>query len=66
LTCIPALLSSLDPEVFLVENTRCTSANGRRNELRRNPPLRRPDGEETPLAGHTLELVSAAVVELES
>ena len=32
----------------------------------RNPPLRRGDGEEAPLAGHALELVSAAVVELES
>ena len=31
-----------------------------------NPPLRRGDGEEAPLAGHALELVSAAVLELES
>ncbi len=42
------------------------SAYGRRNEFRRNPPLRRRDGEEVPLAGHALELVSAAVLELES
>ena len=49
-----------------VENTECTSAYGRRNEFRRNPPLRRRDGEEMPLAGHALELVSAAVLEFES
>ena len=48
------------------ENPGCTSAYGRRNEFRRNPPLRRGDGEEMPLAGHALELVSAAVLELES
>jgi hypothetical protein len=29
-------------------------------------PLRRSDGEEAPLAGHALELVSSAVLELES
>ena len=43
----------------------CTSAYGRRSEFRRNPPLRRRDGEEAPLAGHALELVSAALLELE-
>jgi Domain of unknown function (DUF222) len=37
-----------------------------RNEFRRNPPLRRSDDEEVPFAGHTLELVSAALLELES
>ena len=31
-----------------------------------NPPLRRGDGEEMPLAGHALELVSAALFELKS
>ena len=31
-----------------------------------SPPLRRGDGEEMPLAGHALELVSAAVLELEA
>jgi hypothetical protein len=30
------------------------------------PPLRRSDGKEAPLAGHALERVSAAVFELES
>jgi hypothetical protein len=30
------------------------------------PPLRRRDREQMPLAGHALELVSAAVLELES
>ena len=35
-------------------------------KFRRNPPLCRRDGEEMPLAGHTLQLVSAAVLELES
>ena len=49
-----------------VNTTGCTSAYGRRNEFRRNPPLRRGDGEEVPFAGHALELVSAAVLELES
>ena len=44
--------------------TGCTGAYGRRNEFRRNPPLRRRDGEGTPLAGHALEPVSAAVFEL--
>jgi len=34
--------------------------------VRQNPPLRRGDGEEAPLAGHALELVSAAIFELES
>ena len=29
------------------------------------PPLRRRDGEQAPLAGHALELVSAALLELE-
>ena len=38
---------------------------GGRNEFRRNPPLRRGDGEQVPFAGHALELVSAAVFELE-
>ena len=33
--------------------------------FRRNPPLRRRDGEQVPLAGHTLELVCAALLELE-
>ena len=33
--------------------------------FRRNPPLRRCDGEEAPLTGHALELVSAATLELE-
>ena len=47
------------------ENTWCTSAYGKRNEFRRNPPLRIGDGEEMPVAGHTLQLVSAAVFELE-
>jgi hypothetical protein len=41
-----------------------TSAHGTPNELRRNPPLRRRHGEEMPLAGHALELVSAAILEL--
>ena len=45
--------------------TGCTSAYGRRNEFRRNPPLCRGDGEEMPFAGHALELVSAALLELE-
>jgi type I restriction enzyme M protein len=36
------------------------------NEFRRNPPLRRSDGEETPFAGHALELVSPAFLEGES
>ena len=40
------------------------AAYGPPNEFRRNPPLRRCDGEQMPLAGHTLELVSAAVLEL--
>ncbi len=31
----------------------------------RNPPLRRGDGEEAPLTGHTLELIRAALLELE-
>jgi len=30
------------------------------------PPLRGGDGEQPPFAGHTLELVSAALLELES
>jgi hypothetical protein len=46
--------------------TTCTSTYGRRNDFRRNAPLRRRDGEEAPLAGHALELVSAAVLEAES
>ena len=45
--------------------TACISAYGRRNEFRRNPPLCRGDGEEMPFSGHTLEPVSAAVLELE-
>jgi hypothetical protein len=48
------------------ENTGCTSAYGRRSEFRRNPPLRRSDGEEMPVAGQALELVCAAVFELKS
>src|SRR5262249_52893726 len=32
----------------------------------RNAPLRRRDGEQVPFAGHTLEIVTAAVLELES
>ena len=40
--------------------------SGRRISFRHNPLLRRGDGEEMPLAGHALELVSAAVLELES
>jgi len=39
---------------------------GTPNELGRNPPLRGRDDEETPLAGHTLQLVSASLLELES
>jgi hypothetical protein len=39
---------------------------GKRNQFRRNPPLRRRDGEEMPLAGHDFELVSAALLEFES
>ena len=35
-------------------------------EFRRNPPLRRGDGEEMPFAGHALERVSAVVFEFES
>ena len=35
-------------------------------KFRRNPPLRRRDGEEMPLARHTLELVSAAVLKIQS
>jgi hypothetical protein len=46
--------------------TGCTSAYDRRNEFRRNTLLRRSDGEEAPFAGHALELMSAAVFELES
>jgi hypothetical protein len=46
-------------------NTDCTSDYGRRNQFRRNPPLRRSDREEMPLAGHALELVSPALLELE-
>jgi class 3 adenylate cyclase len=38
----------------------------RRNEFRRNPLLRRGDGEEAPLAGHALEFVRSALLELES
>ena len=47
------------------EDTWCTSDYGKQNQFRRNPPLRRRDGEEPPFAGHALELVSAAVFELE-
>jgi hypothetical protein len=43
----------------------CTSVYGGRNLFRQDPPLRRGDGEEAPFAGYALELVSAAVVELE-
>ncbi len=49
-----------------IDTTGCTSAYGRRNEFRRNPPLPRRDGEEIPLAGHALERVSAALLEFES
>ncbi len=49
-----------------VDFTEWISAYGRRNEFRRNPPLCRGDGEEMPLAGHALELVRAAILELES
>ena len=53
------------PKRFEQMTTGCTSAYGRRNEFRRNPPLCRGDGGYVPLAGHALELVSAAVFELE-
>jgi hypothetical protein len=46
--------------------TSCISRLRHSNERRRNYPLRRGDGEEVPFAGHALELVSAAVFELES
>jgi hypothetical protein len=46
------------------DTTECTSVYGRRNQFRRNPPLYRGNVEEMPLAGHALELVSAAVFEL--
>ena len=39
--------------------TECTSAYGRRNEFRRNPPLLRSDREEAPFARHALELIPA-------
>ena len=42
------------------------AAYGTPNELRRNSPLRRSNGEEVPFAGHTLELVSTAILKLES
>jgi hypothetical protein len=48
-----------------IDDTACTGAYGRRNEFRRNPPLRGCDGEEMPFAGYALELVSAAILELE-
>jgi hypothetical protein len=57
----PSLWSAVKP----IGNTGCTSAYGRRNEFRRNPPLRRRDREEATLAGHALELVCAAVFEFE-
>ena len=34
-------------------------------QVRRNPPLRRGDGEDSPLAGHTLELVIGSGLEFE-
>jgi hypothetical protein len=40
-------------------------ACGRRTEFRRHLPLGRCDGEQSPFAGHPLEHVSAAVIELE-
>ena len=40
--------------------TECTSTYGRRNQFRRNPPLSRGDGEQSPFPWHALELVSAA------
>jgi hypothetical protein len=56
----------IESEVPMPKTPSAQAAYGRRNEFRRNPPLRRRDGEETPLGGHTLELVSAAILELES
>ena len=35
------------------------------DQSRRNQPLRRRDREETPFAGHALELMSTALLELE-
>jgi hypothetical protein len=43
-----------------------TSQPGGTAVVRRNPPLWRGDGEEPPLAGHTLKLVIATLLELES
>ena len=45
---------------------RAQAAYGRRNEVRRNPALRRRDGKESPFAGHALELLSAALLKLQS
>ena len=42
------------------------AACGKRTSFKETRPLRRNDGEEPPLAGHALELVSAAVIEFES
>ena len=54
-------------EVFLAQSLpRVHKRLRQANQFRRNPPLRRSDGEEMPFAGHALELVSAAVLELES
>jgi Protein of unknown function (DUF2961) len=41
------------------------AAQGAPNEFRRNPPLRRCDGEEAPFAGHALELMNATLLELD-
>ena len=57
--------ASVEQQALLPRPPGAQAAYGRRNEFRRNPPLRRGDGEEMPFAGHALELVSAAVLELE-
>ena len=54
----------LDSRLAFLGATARTSVYGRRNQFRRNPPLRRGDGGEVPFAGHALELVSAALVKL--
>jgi hypothetical protein len=55
----------IQSELRLVGTTTGSSAYGRRNVFRRNPSLRRSHGEEMPLAGHALELVRAALLELQ-
>jgi len=58
-------VSKLGLGTGMSDDTGAQAAYGRRNAFRRNPPLCRGDGEEVPLAGHALELVSAAVFKFE-